>query len=377
MGPLSQIRVIEMEGLGPCPFAGMMLADLGAEVIRVGRAKPPVLQTAIDVFDRGKQSVVLDLKGPAGKKALLKLVEGADVLLEGFRPGVMERLGIGPETCLEINPRLVYGRMTGWGQEGPLSQRAGHDINYISIAGALHCIGRKGQKPTVPLNLVADFGGGGLLLAFGVLAALLERQHSGKGDVVDAAMVDGAGTLMASIFAALQAGFFSEKRGENILDGGAPFYDTYETKDGKFVSVGALEPQFYQILIEKLGLQGSAPPPFAHMQAIHWEALRPKMEEIFLTRTRDEWCEIFDETDACVAPILSPTEAFEHPHNVARKSFVDVGGSRQPRPAPRFARTDPPTPNPPHELGADTQSVLRGLGISEEEVAAVLRETAR
>ncbi|MBW2551394.1 MAG: CoA transferase [Deltaproteobacteria bacterium] len=373
MGPLSQIRVIEMEGLGPCPFAGMMLADLGAEVIRVGRAKPPVLQTAIDVFDRGKQSVVLDLKGPASKKALLKLVEGADVLLEGFRPGVMERLGIGPETCLEINPRLVYGRMTGWGQEGPLSQRAGHDINYISIAGALHCIGRKGQKPTVPLNLVADFGGGGLLLAFGVLAALLERQHSGKGDVVDAAMVDGAGTLMASIFAALQAGFFSEKRGENILDGGAPFYDTYETKDGKFVSVGALEPQFYQILIEKLGLQGSAPPPFAHMQAIHWEALRPKMEEIFLTRTRDEWCEIFDETDACVAPILSPTEAFEHPHNVARKSFVDVGGSRQPRPAPRFARTDPPTPNPPHELGADTQSVLRGLGISEEDVAAVLR----
>jgi alpha-methylacyl-CoA racemase len=329
------------------------------------------------VFDRGKRSVVLDLKGPASKKALLKLVEGADVLLEGFRPGVMERLGIGPETCLEINPRLVYGRMTGWGQEGPLSQRAGHDINYISIAGALHCIGRKGQKPTVPLNLVADFGGGGLLLAFGVLAALLERQHSGKGDVVDAAMVDGAGTLMASIFAALQAGFFSEKRGENILDGGAPFYDTYETKDGKFVSVGALEPQFYQILIEKLGLQGSSPPPFAHMQATHWEALRPKMEEIFLTRTRDEWCEIFDETDACVAPILSPTEAFEHPHNVARKSFVDVGGSRQPRPAPRFARTDPPTPNPPHELGADTQSVLRGLGISEEDVAAVLRETAR
>ena len=377
MGPLSQIRVIEMEGLGPCPFAGMMLADLGAEVIRVGRSKPPVLQTAIDVFDRGKQSVVLDLKGPASKKALLKLVEGTDVLLEGFRPGVMERLGIGPETCLEINPRLVYGRMTGWGQEGPLSQRAGHDINYISIAGALHCIGRKGQKPTVPLNLVADFGGGGLLLAFGVLAALLERQHSGKGDVVDAAMVDGAGTLMASIFAALQAGFFSEKRGENILDGGAPFYDTYETKDGKFVSVGALEPQFYQILIEKLGLQSSAPPPFAHMQATHWEALRPQIEEIFLTRTRDEWCEVFDETDACVAPILSPTEAFEHPHNLARKSFVDVGGSRQPRPAPRFARTDPPTPNPPHELGADTESVLKGSGLSEEDVAAVLHETAR
>jgi alpha-methylacyl-CoA racemase len=377
MGPLSQIRVIEMEGLGPCPFAGMMLADLGAEVIRVGRAKPPVLQTAIDVFDRGKQSVVLDLKGPASKKALLKLVEGADVLLEGFRPGVMERLGIGPETCREINPRLVYGRMTGWGQEGPLSQRAGHDINYISIAGALHCIGRKGQKPTVPLNLVADFGGGGLLLAFGVLAALVERQHSGKGDVVDAAMVDGAGTLMASIFAALQAGFFTEKRGENILDSGAPFYDTYETKDGKFVSVGALEPQFYQILIEKLGLQGSAPPPFGHMQATHWEALRPKMEEIFLTRTRDEWCEVFDETDACVAPILSPTEAFEHPHNVARKSFVDVGGSRQPRPAPRFARADPPTPNPPHELGADTKSVLTASGLSEEDLAAVLHETAR
>jgi alpha-methylacyl-CoA racemase len=267
--------------------------------------------------------------------------------------------------------------MTGWGQEGPLSQRAGHDINYIAIAGALHCIGRKGQKPTVPLNLVADFGGGGLLLAFGVLAALLERQHSGKGDVVDAAMVDGVATLMASIFAALQAGFFSERRGENMLDSGAPFYDTYETKDGKFVSVGALEPQFYQILIEQLGLQGSAPPPLAHMQATQWEALRPKMEELFLTRTRDEWCEIFDETDACVAPVLSPTEAFEHPHNVARKSFVDVGGSRQPCPAPRFSRADPPTPKPAHELGADTQTVLTGSGLSEEDVAAVLRETAR
>lgn len=377
MGPLSQIRVIEMEGLGPCPFAGMMLADLGAEVIRVGRAKPPILQTAIDVFDRGKQSVVLDLKGPASKKALLKLVEGADVLLEGFRPGVMERLGIGPDTCLEINPRLVYGRMTGWGQEGPLSQRAGHDINYLAIAGALHCIGRKGQKPIAPINLVADFGGGGLLLAFGVLAALLEREHSGKGDVVDAAMVDGVGTLMASIFAGLQAGFFSERRGENLLDSGAPFYDTYETKDGKFVSVGALEPQFYQILIERLGLQGSAPPPLAHMQATQWEALRPKMEELFLTRTRDEWREIFDETDACVAPVLSPTEAFEHPHNVARKSFVDVGGSRQPHPAPRFSRADPPTPEPAHELGADTESVLKGSGLSEEDIAAVLRETTR
>lgn len=377
MGPLSQIRVIEMEGLGPCPFAGMMLADLGAEVIRVGRAKPPILQTAIDVFDRGKQSVVLDLKGPASKKALLKLVEGADVLLEGFRPGVMERLGIGPETCLEINPRLVYGRMTGWGQEGPLSQRAGHDINYLAIAGALHCIGRKGQKPIAPINLVADFGGGGLLLAFGVLAALLEREHSGKGDVVDAAMVDGVGTLMASIFAGLQAGFFSERRGENLLDSGAPFYDTYETKDGKFVSVGALEPQFYQILIERLGLQGSAPPPLAHMQATQWEALRLEMEELFLTRTRDEWREIFDETDACVAPVLSPTEAFEHPHNVARKSFVDVGGSRQPRPAPRFSRADPPTPEPAHELGADTEGVLKGSGLSEEDIAAVLRETTR
>ena len=267
MGPLEGIRIVEIDAIGPCPFGGMLLCDLGAEVIRVGRPEPSYLEASFDVMSRGKKSITLDLKKPEHKEALLKLVANADALIEGFRPGVMERLGIGPDVCLEVNPRLVFGRMTGWGQEGPWAQRAGHDINYISLAGALHAIGHKGQRPTVPINLVGDFGGGGLLLAFGVLAALLETKKSGKGQVVDAAMVDGVAALMGSVYAGMQQGFWSDKRGENLLDSGAAFYDVYETSDGKFISIGALEPQFYKELIEKLGIADTAPPVGAHFDS--------------------------------------------------------------------------------------------------------------
>ena len=363
MGPLEGIRIVEIDGIGPCPFAGMLLADLGAEVIRVGRPEPSHLQAAFDVLSRGKRSVVLDLKSPEGRNALLAIVKTADALIEGFRPGVMERLGAGPEVCLEVNPRLVFGRMTGWGQDGPMAQSAGHDINYIALAGALHAIGRKGERPTVPLNLVGDFGGGGLLLAFGVLAALLETGKSGKGQVVDAAMVDGVAALMASVYAGMQQGFWSDRRGENLLDSGAAFYDVYETSDGKYVSIGALEPQFYQVLVAKLGLE-DAPAPMEHLRPDKWQELRPKLEEIFRQRTRDEWGEVFEGTDACFAPVLATAEVFDHPHHVARKSFVDVGGMKHAVAAPRFSRTTPDHPKPASERGADTEDVLRECGIT-------------
>lgn len=363
MGPLEGIRIVEIEGIGPCPFGGMLLADLGAEVIRVSRPEPAFLQATFDVMSRGKKSVVLDLKKPEGKEALLKIVETADALIEGFRPGVMERLGIGPDVCLQVNPRLVFGRMTGWGQEGPLAERAGHDINYIALAGALHAIGRKGQRPTVPLNLVGDFGGGGLLLAFGVVAALLETQKSGKGQVVDAAMVDGVAALMASIYAGMQQGFWSDKRGENLLDSGAAFYDVYETSDGKHVSIGSLEPQFYKELIEKLGIEESAPAVGEHLMPQNWGALRPTLEELFRQKTRDEWCEVFEGSDACFAPVLAAAEVFEHEHHVARGSFVDIDGVKHAVPAPRFSRTKPSDPRPARERGADTQEILRECGV--------------
>lgn len=363
MGPLEGIRVVEIDGIGPCPFAGMLLADLGAEVIRVGRPEPSHLQAAFDLLSRGKKSVVLDLKSPEGTDALLEIVKSADALIEGFRPGVMERLGAGPDVCLEVNPRLVYGRMTGWGQDGPLAQSAGHDINYIALAGALHAIGRKGERPTVPINLVGDFGGGGLLLAFGVLAALLETGKSGKGQVVDAAMVDGVAALMASVYAGMQQGFWSDKRGENLLDSGAAFYDVYETSDGKYISIGALEPQFYQVLVDKLGLE-DAPAPMEHLRPDKWPELRPKLEELFRQRTRNEWCELLEGTDACFAPVLTAAEVFEHPHHVARRSFVDVAGVKQAAAAPRFSRTIPEHPKPARERGADTEDILRECGIT-------------
>ena len=341
-----------------------MLSDLGAEVIRVGRPEPSYLQANFDVMSRGKKSITLDLKKPEHKDALLKLVATADALIEGFRPGVMERLGIGPDVCLEVNPRLVFGRMTGWGQEGPWAQRAGHDINYISLAGALHGIGRKGERPTVPMNLVGDFGGGGLLLAFGVLAALLETKKSGKGQVVDAAMVDGVAALMASVYAGMQQGFWSDRRGENLLDSGAAFYDVYETSDGKFISIGALEPQFYKELIEKLGIADSAPAVGEHLNPGKWGELRPTLEEIFRRKTRDEWCEVFEASDACFAPVLAAAEAFEHEHHVARGSFVEVDGIKQAAAAPRFSRTKSAHPTPAKERGADTEEILRGCGVT-------------
>jgi alpha-methylacyl-CoA racemase len=364
MGPLDGFRIIEIEGIGPCPFAGMLLGDLGAEVIRVGRPEPSFLQATFDVMSRNKRSVTLDLKKPEGKEALLSMVKTADALIEGFRPGVMERLGVGPETCLEVNPKLVFGRMTGWGQEGPWAQRAGHDINYIALAGALHAIGHKGERPTVPLNLVGDFGGGGLLLAFGVVTALLETQKSGKGQVVDAAMVDGIAALMASIYAGMQQGFWSDKRGENLLDSGAAFYDVYETSDNKFVSIGSLEPQFYKELIEKLDLVGKAPGPGEHLNPAKWNELRPTLEALFKTKTRDEWCEVFEGSDACFAPVLAAAEVFEHEHHVARGSFVDLDGIKHAIAAPRFSRTKPDAPKPARERGADNESVFRECGIN-------------
>lgn len=366
MGPLDGYRIIEIEGIGPCPFGGMLLADLGAEVIRVGRPEPSFLQANFDVMSRGKKSVTLDLKKPEGKDALLELVKTADALIEGFRPGVMERLGVGPEVCLEVNPRLVFGRMTGWGQDGPWAKRAGHDINYISLAGALHAIGHKGERPTVPLNLVGDFGGGGLLLAFGVVTALLETQKSGRGQVVDAAMVDGVAALMASIYAGMQQGFWSDKRGENLLDGGAAFYDVYETKDAKYVSIGALEPQFYKELLQRLGLEGRAPAPGEHLNPGKWNELRATLEELFRTKTRDEWCQVFEGSDACFAPVLAAAEVFEHEHHVARGSFVDLDGIKHAVAAPRFSRTEPDHPKPARPRGADNEEVFRECGIEYE-----------
>ena len=364
MGPLDGIRILEIEGIGPCPFAGMLLSDLGAEVIRVGRPEPSFLQASFDVMSRGKKSITLDLKKPEHRAALLKLVATADALIEGFRPGVMERLGVGPDVCMEANPRLVFGRMTGWGQEGPWAKRAGHDINYISLAGALHAIGRKGERPTIPLNLVGDFGGGGLLLAFGVVSALLEASKSGQGQVVDAAMVDGVAALMASIYAGMQQGFWSDKRGENLLDSGAAFYDVYETRDGKYVSIGALEPQFYKELIDKLGLADRAPAVGAHLNPAKWDELRPTLEELFRQKTRDEWCEVFEGSDACFAPVLTAAEAFEHEHNVARRSFVEIDGIKHAVAAPRFSRTKPADPTPARERGADTEEILRACGVT-------------
>jgi alpha-methylacyl-CoA racemase len=364
MGPLDGFRIIEIEGIGPCPFGGMLLADLGAEVIRVGRQQPSFLQANFDVMSRNKKSITLDLKQPEHRRALLELIGTADALIEGFRPGVMERLGIGPEVCLEANPRLVFGRMTGWGQEGPWSQRAGHDINYISLAGALHAIGHKGDRPTLPLNLVGDFGGGGLLLAFGVVTALLEAQKSGKGQVVDAAMVDGVAALMASIYAGMQQGFWSDRRGENLLDSGAAFYDVYETSDGGYVSIGSLEPQFYKELIEKLDIADEAPGVGEHLNPANWNVLRPTLETKFREKTRDEWCELFEGSDACFAPVLAAAEVFEHEHHVARRSFVEVDGIKHAVAAPRFSRSKPADPQPARERGADTEAILKECGIT-------------
>ncbi|WP_433384405.1 CaiB/BaiF CoA transferase family protein [Actinoplanes sp. CA-142083] len=354
-GPLAGVRVVELAGLAPGPFGCMILADLGADVILVDRPgggrTPPH-----GPMQRGRRVVELDLKTPEGIESLLRLVERADVLVEGYRPGVAERLGFGPGDCEKINPRLVYGRMTGWGQDGPLAARAGHDIDYIAVAGALEPIGRAGERPHAPLNLIGDFAGGGMLLAVGILAALLERERSGCGQVVDAAMVDGSALLMAFFHGMIANGSWPFPRGANLLDGGAPFYDTYETSDGGFVAVGALEPAFYAALLDGLGLTDADLP--GQLDRNGWPLLRDRFASVFRTRTRGEWTGVFAGTDACVAPVLSPAEAPGHPHNQARKAFVEVDGLAQPAPAPRFARTPPDTPSGPSAVTVD--EVLTG-----------------
>ena len=366
MGPLAGVRVVELAGIGPGPFCAMLLADLGAEVLRVDRpaTSRPGWPT---VLARGRRSVAVDLKHPDGAGVVLDLVAAADALVEGFRPGVAERLGIGPDACLARNPRLVYGRVTGWGQEGPWRLAAGHDIDYVAVAGALHPIGQAGGPPVPPLNLVGDFGGGGMLLALGVVAALLEVGRSGAGQVVDAAMVDGAALLTTQFHELLAAGLWSEERGANLLDGGAPFYGVYETADGRHLAVGALEPQFYAELLRRLGLDDGDLP--AQLDRDGWPLLRERLAALFRTRTREEWCELLAGTDACVAPVLALGEAPAHPHNRARGTFVDVGGIVQPAPAPRFSRTPCDPPAPPASPGEHTDQALADWGVPPGEIA--------
>jgi alpha-methylacyl-CoA racemase len=369
VGPLEGIRIIEIAGIGPGPYCGMLLADMGAEVIRVVRPSPSLFggssaQPERDLLNRSRRSICVDLKQPDGVATVLRMIEQADALFEGNRPGVMERLGLGPDVCLERNPRLVYGRMTGFGQSGPLAHAAGHDINYIALAGVLAHVGRAGQPPTPPLNLVGDFGGGGLMLAFGMVCALLERVRSGEGQVVDAAMVDGAASLMTVLHAAAGAGW-NDTPGTNLLDSGAPFYDVYETADGRYVSIGSIEPQFYAELLERTGLEGEALPP--QMDGTQWSVLRGRLTDIFKTKTRDEWCRIMEGSDVCFAPVLTMKEAHTHPHNVARQTFVEVEGVVQPRPAPRLSRTDPEIRCPAARGGEHTDEILGEWGFSAEE----------
>jgi alpha-methylacyl-CoA racemase len=366
MGPLAGVRVVELAGIGPGPFCAMLLADLGAEVLRVDR--PAAARTGWPtVLARGRRSVAVDLKHPDGAGVVLDLAAAADALVEGFRPGVAERLGIGPDACLARNPRLVYGRVTGWGQEGPWRQAAGHDIDYIALAGALHPVGPAGGPPVPPLNLVGDFGGGGMLLALGVVTALLERGRSGAGQVVDAAMVDGAALLTTQFHELLAAGLWRERRGSNLLDGGAPFYGVYETADGRHLAVGALEPQFWAELLRRLGLDAGDLPD--QLDRDGWPRLRQRLAALFRTRTLDEWCELLAGTDACVAPVLGLGEAPAHPHNRARGTFVDVGGVVQPAPAPRFSRTPCDPPTPAARPGEHTDRALTDWGVPAEKVA--------
>ncbi len=374
-GPLHGVKVIEIAGIGPGPFCAMMLSDMGAEVLRIDRAQNvrggDPAKPSLDLLNRGRRNVGVDLKKREGVELVLRLVAASDALLEGFRPGVMERLGLGPDVCQARNPRLVYGRMTGWGQEGPMAHAAGHDINYIALAGALDPIGRRGEAPVPPLNLVGDFGGGGMLLAFGMVCALLEAKSSGRGQVVDAAMVDGAAVLMNIFHGMRQAGFWSEERGTNLLDTGAHFYDVYETSDGKYVSIGSIEPQFYAELLEKTGLSGL---PLPHqMDRSKWAELKERLRGIFRTKTRDEWCKIMEGSDVCFAPVLSLSEAPEHPHVKARSTFVTVAGAVQAAPAPRFSRTPCEISRPPAHPGQHTDEALADWGLSRAEITK-LRE---
>ncbi len=369
MGPLEGIKVIEIAGIGPGPFCAMMLSDMGAEVVRIDRRSSLGQGTKFDVLNRGRQSLALDLKKPEAIEVVLRMVESADALTEGFRPGVTERLGIGPEACHARNPRLVYGRMTGWGQEGPLSQAAGHDINYIALSGVLHSIGRKGENPVPPLNLVGDFGGGGMYLAFGIVSALLVAQRTGKGQVVDAAMTDGSASLMASVYGMASRGFWLNQRASNMLDSGAHHYDTYECSDGKWISLGSLEPQFYALLREKAGLDDSAFD--AQMDRDAWPHLKEKLAKVIRAKTRDEWCEIMEGSDVCFAPVLDLEEAPAHPHNSGRETFVELDGVTQPNAAPRFSETPGAIQGPPPKAGEHSSEVLDRWGFSTDEIAAL------
>jgi alpha-methylacyl-CoA racemase len=372
MGPLEGIKIIEFAGIGPGPFCCMLLSDMGAEVVRIDRVEPADIGTPVEtrfnLLTRGRQSVALDLKQPKDVAVAKALVAKADALVEGFRPGVMERLGLGPDECLKLNPRLVYGRMTGWGQEGPLAQAAGHDINYIALVGALNAIGQKNGPPIPPLNLVGDFGGGGIYMAFGLVCGLLEAKKSGKGQVVDAAMVDGAASLITSVFGGKAAGTWIDERGRNSLNGGAHFYNPYETKDGKYISIASIEVRFYNELMERLGIKDEIKTK-QHDRA-GWDAAKEKLAALFKTKTRDEWCKILEGTDVCFAPVLNLEEAMQHPHNKARGLFVEVGGIPQPGPAPRFSRTKPQVQGPPVRPGQHTDEVLARWGISREAAAA-------
>lgn len=370
MGVLSGYRVIELAGIGPGPMCAMLLSDMGADVLRIDRAADAGLGIAMDpkysLLNRGRRSVAFDLKKPEAIEAVLKLVEKADALIEGFRPGVTERLGLGPDHCLKRNPRLIYGRMTGWGQEGPLAHAAGHDINYIALSGALHSIGRKGDAPVPPLNLVGDFGGGALYLALGVVAGLLEVQKSGKGQVVDAAMVDGAASLMTAIYGMHGSGFWNNERGDNILDTGAHYYEVYETKDGKHVAIGSIEAKFYAELLRLSGLQGEELP---HQQdRKSWPKMKERLKTLFRTKTRDEWCKIMEGSDICFAPVLSMSEAPQHPHMKHRGTFVEENGVTQPGPAPRFSRTPSKIQRPPARPGEHTEEALRDWGFANSDL---------
>ncbi len=370
-GPLVGYKIIELAGIGPNPMCAMLLADMGAEVIRVDRLVDPGLGIPMDpkfsFLDRSRRSISVDLKSPAGVEVVLKLIEQSDALIEGFRAGVTERLGLGPDVCLARNPKLVYGRVTGWGQEGPLAKVAGHDINYISLAGAGHAIGPADAPPPPPLNLIGDFGGGGAYLAIGVLAALLEAQKSGNGQVVDAAMVDGVGSLMTAVYGMHAAGIVTDERGTNILDGGAHFYDAYETSDGRYISIASIESKFYDELLELTGFEDAD--HAGHRDKSQWPKLSEKMAALIKTKTRDQWCDILGDSDICFAPVLSMSEAPDHPHNVARDSFVKVDGVTHPAPAPRFSRTPSKIQKGASKPGADTQAVLADWGFASDQIS--------
>jgi alpha-methylacyl-CoA racemase len=381
MGPLEGIRIVEMAGIGPGPFCAMLLSDMGAEVIRVDRAMMVGQDTDRDgndarfnLLSRGRRNIAVDLKNPAAVDAVLRLIDRADALLEGFRPGVMERLGLGPELCLARNPKLVYGRMTGWGQDGPIARTAGHDINYIALSGVLHSIGEAGGPPVPPLNLVGDFGGGALYLAMGVLAGIISARSNGKGQIIDCSMVEGSASLMMMMYGALASGAWTEERGHNRTDGGAHYYRVYETKDGEYVSVGAIEPQFYALLLKHTGLEGETLPE--QTDRAHWPEMQARLARIFKEKTRSEWTEIMQQTDICFAPVLRMSEALSHPHNVHRESFVEIDGIAQPAPAPRFLGTPTRVQRPPARVGEHTEAILRDWGFSADEIADLHRSGA-